>query len=75
MLIGPMQPADNAGGVGGAAGNRTRVQSAYYVRVYLHSQGKPWPPQYGPYPLQKEEQTVREAWTAGGFPPIAAGRS
>ena len=47
MLIGPMQPADNAGGGGGAAGNRTRVQSAYYVRVYLHSR-LPDPPNIGP---------------------------
>lgn len=37
MLIGPMQSHDNLGEIGGAAGNRTRVQSAYYVRVYSHS--------------------------------------
>jgi hypothetical protein len=37
MLIGPMQSHDNLGEIGGAAGNRTRVQSAYYVRVYPHS--------------------------------------
>ena len=41
MLIGPSLPGDNPGKIGGAAGNRTRVQSAYYVRVYLHSQSKP----------------------------------
>ena len=41
MLIGPMQSRDNSGEIGGAAGNRTRVQSAYYVRVYPHSPGEP----------------------------------
>jgi hypothetical protein len=41
MLIGPALPSDSLGKIGGAAGNRTRVQSAYYVRVYLHSQSKP----------------------------------
>jgi len=39
MLIGPMLAVDNPEKViGGAAGNRTRVQSAYCTRVYLHSQ-------------------------------------
>ena len=37
MLIGPMLARDNRGKIGGAAGNRTRVQSAYDVRVYPHS--------------------------------------
>ena len=44
MLIGPLLPpermgcpGDTRGKIGGAAGNRTRVQSAYYARVYLHS--------------------------------------
>ena len=41
MLIGPALPGDTRVKIGGAAGNRTRVQSAYYVRVYLHSQSKP----------------------------------
>ena len=41
MLIGPILSGDTRGKNGGAAGNRTRVQSAYYVRVYLHSQSKP----------------------------------
>ena len=41
MLIGPKLTGDTREGFGGAAGNRTRVQSAYYVRVYLHRQGKP----------------------------------
>jgi len=41
MLIGPLLSGDNPGKIGGAAGNRTRVQSAYCVRVYLHRQGKP----------------------------------
>ena len=41
MLIGPSLPSDTWVKIGGAAGNRTRVQSAYYVRVYLHSQSKP----------------------------------
>jgi hypothetical protein len=44
MLIGPMPSRDNAGkGIGGAAGNRTRVQSAYYERVYLHSSAEAGP--------------------------------
>lgn len=46
MLIGPARPGDNPVKIGGAAGNRTRVQSAYFARVYLHSPGKPEPPQY-----------------------------
>lgn len=37
MLIGPMQSQITWERFGGAAGNRTRVQSAYYVRVYPHS--------------------------------------
>ena len=37
MLIGPMLSGDTRGKNGGAAGNRTRVQSAYDVRVYPHS--------------------------------------
>ena len=41
MLIGPILPGDNPEGDGGAAGNRTRVQSAYYARVYLHSRANP----------------------------------
>ena len=40
MLIGPMLPRDTGREIGGAAGNRTRVQSAYYTRVYLHSPGR-----------------------------------
>ena len=36
MLIGPIGPVETEGN-GGAAGNRTRVQSAYYVGVYPHS--------------------------------------
>jgi hypothetical protein len=35
MLIGPIKPNSRADG--GAAGNRTRVQFAYYVGVYPHS--------------------------------------
>ena len=47
MLIGPMLSGDNdRGRIGGAAGNRTRVQSAYFVRVYLHSRSKPRHVQY-----------------------------
>ena len=53
MLIGPMLPADNARGIGGAAGNRTRVQSAYYTRVYLHSPS-PDGSNIGPIPCQKK---------------------
>ena len=34
------------GGNGGAAGNRTRVRSAYYKRVYRHSPGEPGQAQY-----------------------------
>src|SRR5690606_6617964 len=34
------------GGNGGAAGNRTRVRSAYYRRVYRHSPGEPGQDQY-----------------------------
>ena len=41
MLIGPALSGDTRGKIGGAAGNRTRVQSAYYVRVYLHIPEKP----------------------------------
>lgn len=41
MLIGPVLTGDDPGRIGGAAGNRTRVQSAYYVRVYLHSRANP----------------------------------
>ena len=37
MLIGPIGFALAGEGNGGAAGNRTRVRSAYYERVYLHS--------------------------------------
>ena len=37
MLIGPVPSRDTGRRFGGAAGNRTRVQSAYYTRVYLHS--------------------------------------
>lgn len=39
MLIGPMNFHHSYGGKedGGAAGNRTRVQFAYYVGVYPHS--------------------------------------
>lgn len=46
MLIGPMQSHDNLGKIGGAAGNRTRVQSAYYVRVYPHSSAETGRSQY-----------------------------
>ena len=46
MLIGPMLPLDNFGSIGGAAGNRTRVQSAYSVRVYLHSPAETGHAQY-----------------------------
>lgn len=46
MLIGPSHPADNAEEIGGAAGNRTRVRSAYYRRVYRHSPGEPEPVQF-----------------------------
>ena len=41
MLIGPVLVPDNGRRVGGAAGNRTRVQSAYYARVYPHSPSEP----------------------------------
>ena len=37
MLIGPIKILEYQGN-GGAAGNRTRVQFAYYVGVYPHSQ-------------------------------------
>ena len=53
MLIGPALSRDNSGGFGGAAGNRTRVQSAYFARVYLHSPGKP------------EHREYRDYWAAG----------
>ena len=49
MLIGPIHPGDNPVKIGGAAGNRTRVQSAYFARVYLHSPGKPERFQYRDY--------------------------
>jgi hypothetical protein len=42
------------GGNGGAAGNRTRVRSAYYRRVYRHSPGEPGPAEY------REQTTKRE---------------
>jgi hypothetical protein len=64
MLIGPMQPADNAGRCGGAAGNRTRVQSAYYVRVYLHSPDKSEPTSYRPKRLPIEEGRRQPGETA-----------
>src|SRR3990167_3563979 len=42
MLVGPMlAPPITRGRNGGAAGNRTRVRSAYYKRVYRHSPGEP----------------------------------
>ena len=47
MLIGPMLPRDTGREIGGAAGNRTRVQSAYYARVYLHSPVEPDPSNIG----------------------------
>jgi len=37
MLIGPITVPRNREKNGGAAGNRTRVQFAYYVGVYPHS--------------------------------------
>ena len=43
MLIGPSLSGDTRRKIGGAAGNRTRVQSAYYARVYLHSRANPTP--------------------------------
>ena len=47
MLVGPMLPPPiTRGEDGGAAGNRTRVRSAYYKRVYRHSPGEPGPLQY-----------------------------
>ena len=46
MLVGPIPSADNAGENGGAAGNRTRVRSAYYKRLYRHSPGEPGLSQY-----------------------------
>ncbi len=48
MLIGPVLLRDNLGRIGGAAGNRTRVQSAYSVRVYLHSSAEAGPHEYRP---------------------------
>ena len=59
MLIGPAgRLADNARrkGIGGAAGNRTRVQSGYYARVYLHSPDESEPVQYRANPLPFEER-------------------
>lgn len=47
MLVGPMlAPPITRGRNGGAAGNRTRVRSAYYKRVYRHSPGEPEQDQY-----------------------------
>jgi hypothetical protein len=62
MLIGPALSGDNPGKIGGAAGNRTRVQSAYYSRVYVHSPGKPEPLQYRAYGAPMEG---RPAYWAG----------
>ena len=39
-------PPITRGRNGGAAGNRTRVRSAYYKRVYRHSPGKPGQSEY-----------------------------
>ncbi len=42
----PHDARRNTGGNGGAAGNRTRVRSAYYKRVYRHIRSKPRLDQY-----------------------------
>ena len=59
MLIGPAMspPITRGGGVGGAAGNRTRVQSAYYVRVYLHIPEKPDKKNIGAITRQEKVQS------------------
>ena len=62
MLIGPVN--------GGAAGNRTRVQSAYFARVYLHSRASPTPWNIGAkgYDLKDfQGNAVREARTDRRF--------
>jgi len=70
MLIGPMLSGDNPGKIGGAAGNRTRVQSAYFARVYLHSRANPTLSNIGAkgYDLKVfQGATIREARTDRRF--------
>ena len=58
MLIGPIRSHDNLGEIGGAAGNRTRVQSAYYVRVYPHSSAEAGQSQYRGFAVGMEGRTL-----------------
>src|SRR5579862_2067530 len=59
-----MLAGDNPGRSGGAAGNRTRVQIAYYARVYLHS-----PAETGPVQYRRGRLTIEERASAAGHAP------
>jgi hypothetical protein len=82
MLIGPMLPkselvlpAITRGKIGGAAGNRTRVQSAYFVRVYLHSRANPTPINIGGDAQDLKKLGTGRALTAGSRTRRRTGRA